>query len=1428
MKSVRFLSCVFLAGCTAALPAWAQSAQTGAPLSRIAGPIDEANLVPLRGNVHPLAAARFDRGAAPESLPTGRVTLVLERSAAQQQALTQYLADVQNPSSPSFHQWLTPAQYGAAYGISDSDLQTVEAWLSSHGFKIEKVPQGRNLVEFSGTVGQIQSAFHTSIHTFLVAGATHYANISDPQIPAALAPVVAGVGPLNDFRPSPPMALGPRGHFDTTSGRILPDLTLEDSGGQFLLFEDPADAATIYDVPNTNLNVNYTSGTTYDGTGVTIGVAGVSNIPLADIQNFRTAFLGETTTNANLPTVIVDGDDPGLPGGGWEDEAILDNEVSGGMAPKAKVYFYTSADTVLSSGFLDAMFRALDDNTVSILSESIAECEQQLGTSGNAEVLEASEQAAAQGITMVVASSDSGSAGCDDFDTATQAQYGFAVNGFASTPYEVAVGGTDYDGLPGTFSTYVNTTTSGAPPYYRTALRYIPENPWNDSTTLNATYATNSPSYNSEGQGNIVAGSGGLSTIYGKPSYQTSVTPSDSARDVPDVSMFAANGFYQAAWVFCSDNVADGVTSETYTECLNTNGQFNSSTLFGGVGGTSAAAPAFAGILALVEQSQGGARLGQADSVLYQLAQSKYTTVFHDIENGNNSVPCVSGSPNCGTNGFLNGYNAGIGYDLATGLGSVDVKQLIQNWSGVSLHSTSTSLTINGSSTAYTGTHGQSLTFNVGVTPAPTGNTEVVGITDTANETSGGASSGPQNDGQVSIALSSGTGSTTYRGLPGGTYTVSARYGGDTADASSTSTPISVTISPEASTTTLQVNAYNPLTGNGVSSSNIPYGSEVQLAARIEGTAEGANTQGTATGTVTFANGATTLGTANVSASSNEASWPPLSSQFVALSPGAYSATAAYSGDPSYQASTSTATPFTVAKAITTITANDSVSTVNTVSNTNATIAVTTNYNDGAAPTGSVTVTGNGNTLSTIPSLASTIDVISSSDIVYILTTATLFNGSQLAPGNNTITFTYSGDSNYASSSTTTTVYNTSGVGSFSLSNSGSLTLTAGQTANFTVTVTPAGGFTSPVTFTCSSTVVTCSGAPAAQISGSSPVAVSMTVISAVGTTPGTYPVTVSGVNDTGKITATTTFNVTVNSVPANAGITLTNSGPYTITAGALNNNAAITITPTNGYVGDLNQTCSITSSPSGATNPATCSNPTWSVAVTGASPVSDNIGIATQATTTPGAYTVSVSETDFSNSAITASTQFTVNVTAPPVESILLGKGGDITVNPGASSSTSISVTPGGGFTGQVNLSCSLTTSPSGAVDVPTCSIPSVDITSAAAASTMLVVSTTASSSGALASPLKKFFLGSGGAVLALVLFFGIPARRRAWRTVLSVIALVVVAGAIGCSGGGGGGGGGGGNSGTTAGAYVVTVTGTDAVTGKITSSVTVNVTVN
>lgn len=1079
-------------------PLAAQTSQPSLAVNRIVAPIDDTNLVSLHGNIHPLAQARYDRGPAPVSTPTGRLTLVLQPSAVQQQGLTQYLADLQNPSSPSFHKWLTPAQYGATYGISEADLETVEGWLESHGFKIERVPQGRNLIQFSGSFDEVQNAFHTSIHMFAVHGETHFANVTDPEIPAALAPVVVGLAALNDFFPKPYVKMGPKGRFDEATHTIQsiepvrPDYT---SGG--VLYVVPADASTIYNTPNKNLNANFSGGTSYDGTGVKIGIAGDSNINAPDVTNYRTAFLGASASSPNDPTVVIDGNDPGA--NGDEVEALLDTEVAGGLAPGATLYFYTSADTDLASGLFNAVIRAIDDNTVSILNISFGNCEANEGSSGNSFVNALFEQAAAQGISVTVSMGDSGSAGCDN-DSSASATQGFGVNALASTPYAIAVGGTDFDVLLNGFSSYVSSST-GSAPYYRTANKYIPENPWNDSTTLNGNYSSNVAEVN-DGSTNIVAAGGGKSTVYSKPSFQTSVTSSDSVRDVPDVSFMAGNGFYGAAWLICADSQALGETSTVSSvDCANSNGTLTGTV--SGVGGTSAAAPAFAGMLALVAQAHGSAtdnyRLGQVDYVLYQLAKSKYSTVFHDVTTGNNSVVCSSGSTDCGTNGFLTGYNAGSNYDYASGLGSVNISALVSNWGNATLASTTTTLNIGGSTSSVTVAHGTALTFNVGVTPASA--TGVAAIVDNADETSGGATSGPQNNGEFAVTVSKGTGSATYNGLPGGSYTVSARYGGDASDAASTSTPpISVTISKENSSTSLAVNGYSATSGNTISGTSFPYGSQINMDATIAGTSadEVANgTEGLATGTVTFLNGSTTLGTAAVASQGNQASWPPISNKFTVLAAGSYSATASYSGDASFNASTSSGVAFTVTKATTTTAGSANPTSLSSSAASTVTVTITTPYNYGAAgygagPTGTVTLTGNGKTLATITNFSTTIQSSSPNNVV--LTGTGTIQGSALASGSNTITATYSGDGNYAGSSGTFTVTlsggGTSSGPSIALSNSGAITVTPGATTGntSTITVTPGGGFTGAVNLSCSVTtaIVNPTDPPTCTLSASS------------------------------------------------------------------------------------------------------------------------------------------------------------------------------------------------------------------------------------------------------------------------------------------------------------------------------------------------------
>lgn len=961
-----------------AASALAQSQPEAIVPNRITQPINPEQRIILQHNVHPLAQARFDQGAAAGSMATGRIMLLLKRSDAQESALRQYLGDLQNPNSPNYRKWLTPAQFGKLYGISDTDLTTVTAWLQSQGFKVDKIPQARNVIEFSGNVAQIQQAFNTSVHRYAVNGEMHFANATNPQIPRALAPVIAGIAQLNDFHPKSGAVTKTKAHFDTDAKRINPDFTLQDNATppNSYLFVVPADAATIYDAPSSTLNANYSKvssllgGKSYDGTGVTIGIAGDSNITASDIANYRAAFL-PSTYSANVPNIIVDGNDPGINGDALE--ALLDLEVSGGIAPGAKVNFYTAADTDLQSGLFLAIYRALDDNNVSILNVSFGSCEAFQGTSGNQQVLSAWQQAAAQGISLTVPTGDSGSAGCDNPNSETTATDGLAVSGLASTPYNIAVGGTDFNILGTDFATYVGATNS-ATNFYGTALTYIPENPWNDSAATNTgSYTTNTAFKDSGGNTNIAGAGGGISSCtesttdannnvictagYAQPAFQSGIVPSSlvgsgaaAVRAVPDVSLLAADEAYGATWTVCADGVSVPASDgSAYTDCQTAGGQFTSASTFTGVGGTSASSPAFAGMLALVAQSQGGVRLGQADNVLYNLAKN-HPAVFHDVTAGNNSVVCTSGSPNCGSNGFLQGYDAAAGYDAATGLGSVDVSQLVANWKNATFTSSTTTLSINGLSGASV-PHGTVLTFNVSVNPtSATGDVALLNDSGVSNNAVPGF-----------LTLANGTASGTSNAFPGGTYNVYANYGGDNTYASSVSNKVSVTITAEASTTALNINIYDPSTGNSYTgaANSIPYGQLNFAVAQPFGNASGTDPStgqpvpdGVPTGTVNFLDSNNPVATAAI-ASNGAATYSnyQITSQTFAV--GAHNFTAKYSGDASFNPSTSSATAFTVVQAGTTTSAASSAASVGPSASVTISVAVAAN-SLGAPPSGTI------------------------------------------------------------------------------------------------------------------------------------------------------------------------------------------------------------------------------------------------------------------------------------------------------------------------------------------------------------------------------------------------------------------------------------------------------------------------------------------
>jgi subtilase family serine protease len=1031
------------------ISAAAQTHSARQPL--ITRPVDESSLVTLRGNVHPLARRQFDRGQAPLSLGAQRELLVLKRTPQQEMVLKQYLASLEDKNSPNFHRFLTPQQFGQQYGPAPEDVAQIVSWLSSQGFAVNKVAKSNMAIEFSGSVNQMETAFHTQIHRFTINGQEHIANVSNPMIPSELAAVVAGVSPLNDFYPRPQAVQGPSARWNAAEKRFVPNLTVSISSSPYL-FMSPGDVATVYNAP-TALNTHLKAGQqTYDGTGVTIGIATDGGVNVSDVGNYRSLFKLPPTSIS----IVMDGNSPGA---GNDMEATLDAEVAGAIAPGAGIVYYQAADTTFQSGVMLAILRALDDNKVNILNVSYGSCELGQGAAGNQEILNAWEQAAAQGIAVTVASGDSGSAGCDNSDTQIAASQGFGVNALASTPYTVAVGGTDFDVLLNNFSTYASTTNSSN---YTSALGYIPETTWNNSTVGNANARNNQANVDYSGNTNIAAGGGGASSAglydaqgnvtggYAKPLWQQQYEASagiaaDTVRDIPDVSLLAGNGMFGALWATCGD-----------TDCSGSNPTIT------GVGGTSASAPAFAGVLALINQEIGaGERLGQPNWVLYQMAKT-HPEIFHPIT-GNNAVACTAGTPDCAANGFLNGYNATGPYNLATGLGSVDISGLVNGWASAGRTQTTTSLTL--SSTTFQ--HGQPIAIGIDVNPSAA--TGKVAITNDL-----GAQGLIGDSTQMSLSLSNGRAAGNWVGFPGGTYNVYANYGGDGSYGGSVSAPTQITVTPEDSVLALSVTAGSSLAGKTVT-----YGTYVSVDAAPIGRSQASKPAPlkNATGTVTFtdatAQGA--QGSGMLDATGN-AEFP-----VHYFGAGTHTVTASYWGDNSYNPSTSAAVTFTVEKASTTASVTTNINSLYSGSVV-VTAAVRANFADSSVPlpSGSITFTDrtSGAVLGSTSGLSALQDPTTRA---YFSTGSIEVPVTQLAMGSNSIVATYNGDANYMASaaSAPVAVACTAGCGngsgqtltlSFTTNTPATATSGAGAMSTAAVSVIPGGGFAGAVNLTCSVT----------------------------------------------------------------------------------------------------------------------------------------------------------------------------------------------------------------------------------------------------------------------------------------------------------------------------------------------------------------------
>jgi hypothetical protein len=543
---------------------------------------------------------------------------------AQSADLAQLLADQQDRRSPQYHKFLTPEQYAARFGLNPADLAQISGWLEQSGFSDVKTARGGGWISFSGTAAQAESAFHVSLNQYSLLGQTHFANAADPQLPKALSGLVTSLRGLHNFAMQP---------------NVHPQYTSSASGANFLA---PDDWATIY-----NLQPLYGAG--LDGAGVTIAIAGQSDIALSDLRAFRIA----AGLPAKDPTIVIPPGltDPGIHSGD-EGESDLDLEWSGGIARNANILFVTASPTV-GNGVNDAIAYVIENNAAPILSISYGLCEADEPTGFLTSQDAMFQQAAAQGITVLASSGDAGATTCDAHVSEQAANYGLSVSYPASSPYVTAVGGTRLQSYLGSYWGSTNNSYGGS------ALSYIPEVVWND--------------------GFQSASGGGASSVFGKPSWQAGPgVPADNARDVPDVAFAASpgyNGYLVCGPGFCS------------------NGFRNSSSYLNVFGGTSASAPSFAGLLALVMQKGGGNPLGNINANLYSLAQIS-GNAFHDITTGNNQQVCQAATPNCPTGGYI-GYTAGPGYDQATGLGSVDGYNFAQQWFGdFSLSPSATSLTI--------------------------------------------------------------------------------------------------------------------------------------------------------------------------------------------------------------------------------------------------------------------------------------------------------------------------------------------------------------------------------------------------------------------------------------------------------------------------------------------------------------------------------------------------------------------------------------------------------------------------------------------------------------------------------------------------------------------------------------------------------------
>ncbi|MGA9529050.1 MAG: Ig-like domain repeat protein, partial [Terriglobales bacterium] len=1089
---------------------------TASPKARINSKIDNNKRTTLYGHVPPALRSAQDLGRVEPSKLAEHLILVMKSDENQKHELRRILDEQQDARTVNYHQWVTPEEFGAHFGVHDSDIAQVQAWLKSQGFKVEDVAKSKRAIHFTGTVSQLEQAFQMQMHYYLMSnGEVHVSNDRDITVPTALAPVVAGVPTLHNFFRKSHSQFG-----KTAKIRLGPKYTSSSS----VHYVAPADFATIYNTaPLLAAGVN--------GTGSSIAIVGRSDINLSDVETYRQMF----QLPANDPVFIHAGQDQGiLPGD--DGESYLDVEQSGGVAPGATIDFVIGTPSFLVDGITNSTEYIIEHNVADIMSVSYGDCEANEGSSGNAFNAQMFEQGAAQGISIFIAAGDNAAAGCDDQNDSWE-NLGYATGAEASTPYSIGVGGTQFYNDNGT--TYWSATTATN---FSSALKYMPEYPWNESKGASP---TSSPSADLSG---LWSGSGGVSAYYLRPSWQTGsginnatdpvltqggnwvtsytiTNPGSGYTTAPTVA-FAGGGCINEPSVATGGSNTGSVTisggqvtalnfnfgtqggtletglgfgctsAPTLTFSAPTSGTTATATVTVGpmqgppplvsgvphrltpdvalnaasghdatlycaegvcqfstapalvnaglVGGTSVAAPSMAGVQAIINQVNGG-RQGMPGYIYYQLAAAQNTAncnsstppaagsncAFQDITTGNNEV---CGTSACSGTTARMGFAAGAGYDLATGLGSPNVANLASQWSSVVFNSSVTTLSLSSTSFA----QGTSVTLS-GTVAAGSGGGTPTG--DVAFIVSQGAIDDPVNPttgylvGPVSYTtLSGGSYSLNLTNLPGGTYNVTARYGGDSTYGSSYSAPVQVTVAGgSTATVTLTPYALSGVACTISPASTFTYDSQIILDVQVSD----GNGNGTPTGSVTLTLDGNTYATlpldpnghayaiSGIQTTSNSCLWDYMPSQQNTLPAGSHSLTASYSGDSSFSGATSSPAAFTVTQLTPTITLTAPADITSGASvQLGATLGglpAAGQSTGTAGPTGTITFTDT--TTSTVLGTA-TVNTVTHYAPLTRITTFISSGGSATTTGitqagANSITATYSGDSNWASVTST-------------------------------------------------------------------------------------------------------------------------------------------------------------------------------------------------------------------------------------------------------------------------------------------------------------------------------------------------------------------------------------------------------------------------